>query len=191
MEQAKKRDHKIFITDIAIDKVPYVKVDELSKTLCEAIQQEHKEILRISKTKNDSNEVLSLMLINLKETPIRVLGNEFRVDPNTDPRAISLFSRSNRQEIMYLHNHPSTNIFSLVDIMAFIFQGEIGLLSVVTNQGEVYILYKTSKYNFIVSSKLFKEIYMDYQSGELEHGAAVKKFLKVCIKGGVMYAKSN
>ncbi|MBR3623473.1 MAG: hypothetical protein IKN43_09035 [Selenomonadaceae bacterium] len=191
MEQAKKRDHKIFITDIAIDKVPYVAVDELSRTLCEAIQNEHKEILRISQTKNDSNEVLTLMPINLKETPIRVLGNEFRVDPNTHPQAISLFSRSNRQEIMYLHNHPSTNSFSLVDIMAFISQGEISLLSVVTNQGEVYILYKSSKYDFSVSSELFKEIYMNYQAGVLEHGAAVKKFLKICMKGGVIYAESN
>ena len=43
---------------------------------------------------------------------------------------------------MYLHNHPSTSTFSMADIDTFITQACIGLMSVVTNQGEVYILHK-------------------------------------------------
>ena len=46
MEQAKKRDHKVYITDVAIDKVSIVNVPELSRSINETIQNEHKNILR-------------------------------------------------------------------------------------------------------------------------------------------------
>lgn len=191
VEQAKKRDHKIMITDIAIDKVPYVKIPGLSDDACKAIQEEHKEILRIAKEKNNSNEILSLMSKNLNEKSVRVLGGEFGVDPSTDPKAVSLFNCSGRQEIMYLHNHPSTNRFSMTDIMTFIAYGEIGTISVVTNQGEVHVLNKTSKYDFEKSGKILKKIYEDYQSNKISHNLAVKEFLKVCDKGGIVYARSD
>ena len=46
LEQAKKRDHKVYITDVAIDKVSIVNVPELSRSINETIQNEHKNILR-------------------------------------------------------------------------------------------------------------------------------------------------
>lgn len=188
MEQAKKRDHKIMITDVAISKVPYVEVPGLSKEICKAIQIEHKEILRLAQRENESNEVLSLFPRSLSK-PVRVKGGEFEVYPSDDPRAVSLFSRSGRQELMYLHNHPSTNSFSLADIMTFIQYGEIGLLTVVTNQGEVYILYKTAKYSYADTNRLFDKVYREYQSSVLDHNSAVKEFLKICCKGGIVYAR--
>lgn len=190
LEQAKKHDRKIMITDIAIEKVPYVEVSGLSQEQCETIQQEHREILRIAQSENESNEVLTIMSKNLLAR-VRVKGSEFEVLPASDPRAVSLLNRSGRQELMYLHNHPSTKIFSLADIMTFIQYGEICLMSVVTNQGTVHILYKNQSYNYTVTCQLLDVIYRRYQVNELTHDVAVKEFLKMCSKGGITYAQSG
>jgi len=74
--------------------------------------------------------------------------------------------------------------------MTFIQYGEIGLLTVVTNQGEVYVLYKTQKYSYADTNRLFDKVYRKYQSNVLEHNSAVKEFLKVCGEGGIVYAKN-
>ena len=190
MEQSKKHDHKIMITNIAISKVPYVEVSGLPKTVCKAIQQEHKEILRIAQMDNDSDEVLMLRFMDGTKKEL-VLGGEFSVDPSISPAACSLFSSAGYKQLMYLHNHPSANKFSFADIMEFVRNGPIGLLSVATNQGEVHILYKTIDYSFHKARKIFTEIYQQYALHEIEHTDAVKMFLKRCKEGGIVYAKSN
>ncbi len=120
-----------------------------------------------------------------------VLGDEFSVNPSKNPAAHALFNKANRKGIMYLHNHPSTNRFSFADIMEFVRNGPIALLSVVTNQGGVHILYKTGKYSFERARTIFSEIYTLYQQNKIEHNEAVKLFLKQCEKGGIIYAKST
>lgn len=57
LEMAKKRDHKIMITNQAIEKVPLVKYKEIPETEYQMIQDFAKEVLRVSMEKNDSNEV--------------------------------------------------------------------------------------------------------------------------------------
>ncbi len=61
MEQAKKRDRKIMITDVALNKVPLVQVPEFTQVECETIAAEHRTLLRVAKEKNHSNEVLSVV----------------------------------------------------------------------------------------------------------------------------------
>lgn len=187
LEQAKKRDHKIVITDVAIEKVPYIEVTGLSNDVCKAIQDEHKEILRIAKAKNDSNEVLTIMTADGLEK-IRIFGDEFEVNPSNEPKAIVIFNQAKRREIMYLHNHPSTNSFSLADIDTFISEGKIGLLSVVTNQGEAYILYKTIQYDYASVRRLLIDLYNNC-NGDAD--IMLNKFLKKCEKVGIIYAKSK
>lgn len=72
LEQAKKRNHKIMINEIAISKVPLVKIKGLSLAECEMLQQEHKEILKIAMEQNDSNEVLSLLTLG-NGSSVRIL----------------------------------------------------------------------------------------------------------------------
>lgn len=190
LEQAKKRDHKIFITDIAINKVPYVKTKEMTNYLAQIIQKEHKNILKIAKEENNSNEVLSI--ISLRDLKIiHVKGDEFSVNPSNTIEVRTLFSIAKRKEIMYLHNHPSTNKFSLPDILSFIREGQLGLISVVTNQGEVYILQKSKLYDFNKTKILFSKIYLDYTNHKLTHGEAVNQFLKQCYEGGIYYEKAK
>jgi SPP1 gp7 family putative phage head morphogenesis protein len=101
LEQAKKRDHKIDVTDVAIDKVPRVDVPEFSLSLNETIQDEHKNILRIAKDKNNHNEVLSVMSVNGSRKAV-ALGSEYHVDPSSNPEAQGIFISAGRKE-MALH----------------------------------------------------------------------------------------
>ncbi|MCI9370563.1 MAG: hypothetical protein HFH65_09645 [Lachnospiraceae bacterium] len=57
LEMAKKRDHKIIITDEAIAKVPYIRYQEIPEKEYSILQGFAKEILIISKEQNNSNEV--------------------------------------------------------------------------------------------------------------------------------------
>ena len=57
LEMAKKRDHKIMITDEAINKVPRVQYKEISETEYDNLQELARQVLQISKDENDSNEV--------------------------------------------------------------------------------------------------------------------------------------
>jgi hypothetical protein len=190
LEQAKNRDHKIEITDIAIDKVPYMNIPGLPIAVSETIQAEHKSLLHVAKEKNNSDEVLSILTFDGSRKAV-ILGDEFSVDPSNDLEAQSIFMTAGRKEILYLHNHPSTNKFSLADIMTFIRYGQIGLISVVTNQGEIYLLHKTANYDYNKLKKIFGEIYLQYNVGRISHNEAVKQFLKSCSEGGVYYEKSN
>ncbi|MBR2215604.1 MAG: hypothetical protein IJ849_07605 [Selenomonadaceae bacterium] len=187
MEQAKRRDHKIMITDIAISKVPCVELPGLSRAVCEAIQMEHKEILRIAKMQNDSNEVLSVWNFS-KSRKTRVLGLESYVNPASSPEAYGILTSSDVGEVMYLHNHPSTKKFSLADIDTFISGRNIGLLSVVTNQGEVYILHKSRDYSYRSVRLLLLHIY-DECFGDTDK--MVSMFLHTCGKVGIDYGKSK
>lgn len=56
LEQAKKRDRKVYITDIAIDKVPFIKYDGFSESRNKIMQELAKDVLLLSKEKNNSNE---------------------------------------------------------------------------------------------------------------------------------------
>ncbi len=190
LEQAKKRDHKIMINEIAISKVPLVKIKGLSLAECEMLQQEHKEILKIAMEQNNSNEILSVVQMSLGNS-IKVFGNESGVNPLNSPAVYSLFVNSERHSLAFLHNHPSTNNFSLADIATFLQTKELGLMSVVTNQGEVHVLRKSDSFNFRYAINLAKQAYKNYVSTELTHNDAVKQFLQNCRKGGVIYEHSK
>lgn len=88
LEMAKKRDHKIMITDEAIEKVSFVKYKEIHESEYLMLQELAKEVLTVSKNDNDSNEVAltySLDYRNLiaegKEFMGVALGDEHSVDP--------------------------------------------------------------------------------------------------------------
>lgn len=190
VSQAKKRDHKVFITDVAIDKVPCVKTREMSEAEALSIQGEHKALLKVAQRQNGSDEVLTVMSL-LSGRRVRTLGTEKYVNPSSNPEAVGLMRTSARNEIVYLHNHPSTNRFSMTDIYTFLLYAQIGVMSIVTNQGEVYILHKTRKYDYNKAREIFDTIYMAYLANKVSHNEAVARFLKEAAKGGIEYGKSR
>lgn len=52
LEFAKKRDHKIMITDEAINKVPYVRYKEIREDEYDNLQEIARQVLQISKDEN-------------------------------------------------------------------------------------------------------------------------------------------
>lgn len=189
LEQAKKRDRKIMITDIAIDKVPFVDVPELAQTECEAIACAHKTLLRAAKEHNNSDEVLFVCTLD-QMCKALVMGDEHSVDIQKSPEACGILMSARKKNVALLHNHPSTNKFSLSDIFVFLRYAQISTLSVVTNQGAVYILHKTSDFDYQKTVGLLKQLYDRYHTEGLCHDDAVQIFLQECGKGGISYVKS-
>ena len=189
MEQAKKRDHKIIITDVAIDKVSDVKLSDFSDGQQAEMTKRHKELLRVSHERNNDNEVLFIDDVNFAGE-VCVLGGEFKVSPASNPFAVSVISNAQRQSLIYMHNHPSTNNFSVGDVDTFICEGAIKTMSVVTNQGNVYVFNKTKDYTYEKARNLMKSVYESFPVGEIDNKQFISQFIKRCKEGGIEYAKS-
>lgn len=86
LHQAKKKDRKITITDIAIDKVPYVAIPGLIREENSMLQNTHKELLRIAKHKNNSNEV-AVILSLVASRKVVIMGDESSVKAGASPEA--------------------------------------------------------------------------------------------------------
>lgn len=123
------------------------------------------------------------------ENQVTVFGSVDEVDPGTAPNAVSLIAHAMPYSLVYMHNHPSTNTFSAADIDTFVCDRAIKTMSVVTNQGEVYIINKTSGYDFDNIRHLLKDIYRSIPDGDGKSDMLVKEFLKRCDEGGIEYGK--
>ena len=64
--QAKKHDRKIKITDIAIEKIPQVRVPGLDEEMVQILYRLHREVLEIAQKSNDSNEVAVVYNVSVK-----------------------------------------------------------------------------------------------------------------------------
>lgn len=111
MEQAKKRDKKIYITDVAIDKVTKTKIKLLSSEQNAKIDAVHRELLTVSKNANDSNEAAFLFSMYSSEK-FSQMGTEHAVNIFDNPLAYSLAKNSGENSLFLAHNHPSTQSFS-------------------------------------------------------------------------------
>lgn len=160
LEMAKKRDHKIMITDEAINKVPRVQYKEIPETEYDNLRELARQVLQISKDENNSNEVAvtysleSAQLIEKGERYLGIaLGAEHAVDPLSDSTSYHLIRASRDCVVLVLHNHPSLSAFSLSDIQFLLRYETVKLMVVVTNLGNVSYLVKIV--NMILKKQLF------------------------------------
>jgi len=196
LEMANKRDHKIMITDEAIDKVPFVRYKEIPEEEYPIIQMLARKVLQLSKNENDSNEVA--ITYSMDETKGKEdLGDLFGVDfgdehsahPMRDSYSYHLIHSSKACVVVSLHNHPSLSKISLVDVRFFLENPTIKLLTVVTNLGNIYYLVKGTKYDVSKAVKVFNEAVN--QNNEAVGLKALQNaseyFLKNCSKAGIIY----
>lgn len=162
--KAKKRDHKIMITDEAINKIPRIKYKDIPESEYDNLWDLAKNVLKISKDENDSNEVAitysldSAKLIEKGERYIGVaLGSEHDVDPLSDTTAYHLLSSTNECVVIVLHNHPSLSDFSLTDVQFLLRYDNVKMMIVVTNLGSISYLVKGKKYDLKKAITLFNE----------------------------------
>lgn len=164
LEMAKKRNHKIVITDEAINKVPRIKYRDIPENEYDNLWDLAKNVLKISKEDNNSNEVAitySLESVKLIEQGKRyigiALGNEHDVDPLSDTTAYHLISSTEECVVIVLHNHPSLSDFSLTDVQFLLKYDNVKMMMVVTNLGSISYLVKGKKYDLKKAIALFNE----------------------------------
>lgn len=139
LEQRKLFNKLYKITDQAIDKaVSFQDIDGLSTSQNELIRECIKRILITAKKENDCKEVAVVLGENLD------LGTEFGtehgVDINSNPFIRDII-RLNEFNVVF-HNHPSTQSFSVTDLGYFLDNKSIKVFGVVSNLGNVEILYR-------------------------------------------------
>lgn len=187
MEQAKKRDKKIYITDVTIDKVTKTKIKLLSSEQNAKIDAVHRELLTVSKNAHDSNEAAFLFSMYSSEK-FSQMGTEHAVNIFDNPLAYSLAKNSGENSLFLAHNHPSTQSFSYADIGVFMYVDSLVGLSVVSNTGDVHILFKTSRFDYNGAYDALEAIKKYFGGYSPEHDLdIVKAFLKVSSKYGILH----
>ena len=195
LSQARKKDHVFEITNFVIERVPVVNTPQFSKIQNNALASLHREVLRVSKLENKGAEVA--LVTNLSfDNPAKVLGtvNSVNYEINAEVRALKL--KSYRGELIVVHNHPSTRNFSFSDAAVFVFDEYVSTLSVVTNQGQVYVLQKLNTFDYDSAQKILQELLIKYEISEYpkdekRQAAAAKEFIKKAGKVGIWYGTSK
>lgn len=196
LKMAKKRDHKITITDEAIEKVPRIQYKNIPESEYNTIQELAKNVLQISKNENNSNEVAitysmdSTERIQKGEEYIGVaLGSEHEVDPISNTTAYHLVSSAKECIVIVLHNHPSLSDFSLSDVQFLLRYASIKMMVVVTNLGSISYLVKGNGYIYEKAVELFNEaVSSNNEARDLKSlQKAADHFLKNCYMAGIDY----
>ena len=196
LEMAKKRDHKILITDEAIKKVPLVQYKEIPESEYLMLQELAKEVLIVSKNDNDSNEVAltySLDYRNLiaegKEYMGVALGDEHSVDPCMNTTSYHLITTSLECVVIVFHNHPSLSKFSLEDIKFFLSNIAVKMMVVVTNLGSISYLVKRDSFYRKNAIEIYNHAVSLHNKGNdiLDYQYAVSYFLSNCHDANIIY----
>lgn len=196
LEMAKKRNHKIMISDEAIRKIPRIQYKNIPESEYNIIHELAKQVLYISKSENNSNEVAitysmdSAERIQKGEDYIGVaLGSEHSVDPISNATAYHLVSAAKECVVIVLHNHPSLSDFSLSDIQFLLQYVGVKMMIVITNLGSVSYLVKGNKYAYDKAVALFNEaVNLNNEARNLKGlQKAADHFLKNCYSVGIDY----
>lgn len=196
LEMAKKRNHKIMITDEAIEKVPFIRYKEIPEEEYPIIQMLAKKVLQLSRDENESNEVAITYSMDDWDSGEEAgqcfgidFGDDHSADPLRDSYSYHLIYGSRKCAIISLHNHPSLSKISLVDARFFLEHSTVKLLTVVTNLGNIYYLVKTEGFDRTKAIDIFNEAVSANNEavGLKALQRASEFFLKNCHKAGIIY----
>ncbi|WP_035796656.1 hypothetical protein [Butyrivibrio sp. MB2005] len=194
----KKRNRPIAITDVAINKVPQTHIFGFSNEQNMFIQEMHKEVLRKAKDLCKENNSKSMEVVILLDTHTWdswiVEGKKDNiVDIKDNPEAKTILDTSTKNSLILLHNHPSTGTFSAKDLRTFCNNDSLYIMTVVGNDGSVYVLVKDVGFDpsgvLIEYGKLAEQ----YKAQGKKYNAtmAVKYILKNAEKYNMKYKKGR
>ena len=192
LEMAKKRDKKVYITDTAIDKVPLIEYYGFTDEQNQIMRELARNVLVISKESNDSNEVALTCDLG-KPDPLHnfgvALGTEHDVDVLSDTLSNHMIVSSKSVAVVLLHNHPSTQTFSLEDVQFFVQHPMLTVIVVASNQGTVHYLKRDKDFDYGKVAVLFKECIQGLKrsSPSQEVYMATLTFLAKCSEAGLYY----
>lgn len=192
LEMAKKRGKKVYITDIAIDKVPFVQYQGFTNEQNNIMRELAQEVLTVSKDENNSNEVAITCDLGA-DNPLEVygvsFGNEHEVDVRADTLSNHILVSQKSVAVVVLHNHPSTQTFSIQDIRFFIEFSVLEVMVVVSNQGTVHYLKRENSYDLKKAITLFNECVENLKKNSplTELYLAALSFLAKSSEAGIYY----
>ena len=124
---AKNCDKKMYITGVAINKVPFIQHKGFTDNQNHIMRELAQEVLAVSKDENDSNEVAITCDLGA-DNPLEVygifLGTEHEVDVRADTLSNHILVSQKSVAVVVLHNHPASQTFSIQDIrflLSFLF----------------------------------------------------------------------
>lgn len=171
----KNRGKKVAITDIAIQKVPLVAPNGANDQTAFFIQETHKELLRFAQKWNDSNEAACLIDLTTREKLEFVKGDQISVNVEADAASYHWLRSKPEKSVMLCHNHPGQSYYSMNDIRFFLIEESVGALSIVTNQGKVWSISKTDKFERDTAISGLAKFYVECGKDADE---TIDKFLK-------------
>ncbi len=171
----KNRGKKVFVTDVAIDKVPKIKFKGINDETAGLVQKVHKELLRFAKEQNDSNEVACLLNLKNGNRTEFIKGDQTSIDILSSAECYHWLRAMPEKSVMLLHNHPGQSYFSDRDIIVFLENESIEAMSIVTNQGKIWTIQKNDSYTFEKAKEAFKK---SITTSNGSYSDAVDEFLK-------------
>ena len=198
MEMAKKRDHKVVITDEAINKVPSIKYRHIPEEQHHIITELAREALIVSKDENESNEVAitykmcdtSALSEDQRRNVIGIaLGDDHSVDPEEDTVSYHLLNATADCIVVIVHNHPSLSKISLADVRYLLRYHSLKMIVAVTNLGSISYVVKANDYDRAKAVNLYDKCVDKYNDADDLKGyqKATNHFLNNCYEVGLVH----
>lgn len=196
--QQKRRNKAIGITDIAISKIRKTEFFGFTTEQEEKIQELHKTLLRTAQMlniKHATNDMEAGILVDLHTWESWVLEGKISkmVKMEDNMLAYDRFVSANKNQLMFMHNHPSTGTFSGTDFKFFCNNDVFYMITVVANNGTIYALTKTSNFDIRVLAEYAKLSKYYYDLGHINNNGtlAMRDILKIASEYGIVYKKGG
>ncbi len=197
--QQKNRNRAIHITDIAIEKVPQTHILGFDKEQNKHIQALHKLVLKEAKNLNqlyNTSEMEAGILVDIHSWEHFVIkGQSLRkVELKNNLKAYKKLISGYKNQLMFMHNHPSTGTFSGEDFKMFCLHNSLYMMTVIGNDSSVYILTKTFEFNADKAIADYIHLSMQYYNKGYKNNngtLAIKEILKNAKQYGLIYKKGR
>ena len=194
----KNHNRAIAITDVAIAKVPKTHIFGFSEEQNYYIQNLHKQLLAEAQKLNEeykTNQMEVGVLLDIHTWDYCQINGkkECSIDIRDSVDAYKMLTNARKNQLMLIHNHPSTGTFSGEDFKTFCNNDSLYIMSVVGNDASVYILVKTKDFDSRVLFEYARMAQRFYEKGYKHNNGtmAMKYILKHASEYGIEYKKGR
>lgn len=144
-------------TKESVDRIPQIKLDGMTDVQAASLQNAHKSVLQaVLDSQMPDHEAGCFILDNYTGTTPFVSKHQGNID----------FPEAPINAIGTIHSHPTGYMFSLRDVTTFASDGDLSIMTVVGNNGRVYVFQKTALFDVSGYIGYLKEqisLYPDFQ----------------------------
>ena len=143
---------KTFISITSLGNIPYIRYPGFSKDNNLEALEAAREVLYKARTENKSNGTAMTYKLDRyrgENDYALVFGDETSVKFMSDPKTKEIVETTNDLAVINLHNHPKGSSFSFNDMGIFLMTGNIRLMTVLNNKGEISALFRCKQMDYI------------------------------------------